>query len=209
MGFLDNSSVTVDAILTKRGRQILSQGGDFQITKFALSDEEVDYTLYDVTHPNGTDSYGAVIENMSLLESTSNRINFRSFLVNESLAGSKITLELSHTGIEAGSNVPISPTTIGTGAGEDYTFTIENMNVVRHVFNSGLRTITGQATTLKAQSISPKATTTVMVVGLISGIVKIVTVAVKESVAGDPPDGSDDKFLEFQDTKNTDTDYQS
>ena len=58
MGFLDNSTVTVDAILTKRGREILSQGGNFNITKFALSDEEVDYTLYDVTHPSGTDSYG-------------------------------------------------------------------------------------------------------------------------------------------------------
>ena len=68
MGFLDNSTVTVDAILTKRGRQILSTGGNFQITKFALSDEEVDYTLFDVTHPNGTNSYGSVIENMNLLE---------------------------------------------------------------------------------------------------------------------------------------------
>ena len=28
MGFLDNSSITVDAILTKRGREILSEGGD-------------------------------------------------------------------------------------------------------------------------------------------------------------------------------------
>ena len=63
MGFLDNSTVTVDAILTKRGRQILSQGGNFNITKFALSDEEIDYTLFDETHPNGTDSYGTVIEN--------------------------------------------------------------------------------------------------------------------------------------------------
>ena len=70
MGFLDNSTITVDAILTKKGREILSTGGNFRITKFALSDEEVDYTLYDTTHPNGTDSYGAVIENMSLLEAT-------------------------------------------------------------------------------------------------------------------------------------------
>ena len=68
MGFLDNSTITVDAILTKRGREILSQGGNFKITKFALSDEEIDYSLYDTTHPNGTDSYGAVIENISLLE---------------------------------------------------------------------------------------------------------------------------------------------
>ena len=207
MGFLDNSSITVDAILTKRGRQILSQGGDFTITKFSLSDEEIDYTLYDVTHPNGTDSYGSVIENMSLLESTSNRTNFRSFLVNHSLAGSSVNLELSQTDIEAGSNVPISPVTIGTGAGEDYTFTIENQNVVRHVFNGGLRTITGQATTLKAQSIEPGATTTVTVVGLISGIVNIVTVAVKAKTGGDPPDGDDKQ--DFEQNKDTDQDYQS
>ena len=31
MGFLDNSSITVDAILTKRGRQILAAGGDLNI----------------------------------------------------------------------------------------------------------------------------------------------------------------------------------
>ena len=54
MGFLDNTSITVDAILTKTGRERLSQG-TFQITKFSLSDEEIDYTLYDTTHPNGTD----------------------------------------------------------------------------------------------------------------------------------------------------------
>ena len=194
MGFLDNSSITVDAILTKRGRQILSQGGDFTITKFALSDEEIDYTLYDVTHPNGTDSYGTVIENMSLLEATSNRTNFRSFLVNQSLAGSSVNLELSHTNIVGGSDVSITPVTIGTGAGEDYTFSIENMNVVVHIFNPGVKTITGQATTLKAQLIDPGATTTVTVVGLISGIVNIVTVAVKTTEASsDPPDGSDSK----------------
>ena len=68
MGFLDNSTTTVDAILTTRGRELLSSGEGLNITKFALSDEEVDYTLFDVTHPNGTDSYGSVIENMNLLD---------------------------------------------------------------------------------------------------------------------------------------------
>ena len=61
MGFLDNSTTTVDAILTTRGRELLSSGEGLNITKFALSDEEVDYTLFDVTHPNGTDSYGGGI----------------------------------------------------------------------------------------------------------------------------------------------------
>ena len=46
MGFLDNSSVTVDAILTKRGRELLAEGRDkFQITQFALADDEVDYEI--------------------------------------------------------------------------------------------------------------------------------------------------------------------
>ena len=48
---------------------MLAQGTEaFNITKFALSDDEVDYNLFDVTHPNGSDSFGKVIENMPLLE---------------------------------------------------------------------------------------------------------------------------------------------
>ena len=43
MGYLDNSSVTVDAILTLKGRELLAQGGNaFNITQFALADDEVD-----------------------------------------------------------------------------------------------------------------------------------------------------------------------
>ena len=69
MGFLNNTTVTVDAILTKKGRELLAQGTEaFNITKFALADDEVDYNLWDVTHPNGSDYYGKVIENMPLLE---------------------------------------------------------------------------------------------------------------------------------------------
>lgn len=69
MGFLNNTTITVDAILTKKGRELLAQGSDtFNITKFALADDEVDYRLWDVTHPNGSDYYGKVIENMPLLE---------------------------------------------------------------------------------------------------------------------------------------------
>ena len=69
MGFLNNTTVTVDAILTKKGRKLLAQGTEaFNITKFALADDEIDYNLWDVTHPNGSDSYGNVIESMPLLE---------------------------------------------------------------------------------------------------------------------------------------------
>ena len=69
MGYLDNSIVTVDAILTKKGRELLAKGdGSFKITQFALSDDEIDYTLYNPDHPNGSSFYGEAIENMPLLE---------------------------------------------------------------------------------------------------------------------------------------------
>ena len=179
MGFLDNSSITVDAILTKRGREILSEGGDLAIVKFALSDEEVDYGLYDVTHPNGTDSYGAVIENMSLLEATPARTNFRSFLVNQSLGGAQVTLDsLNYTSVDTNANIALNPSTIG-GAAENYTFTIENTNIVKFSGSPSSTTTTAASTNLVAQSISTAGTTTVTVIGTTSGIVNVVTISVK------------------------------
>ncbi len=68
MGYLDNSTVTVDAILTNKGRQILANGGQLNITKFALADDEVDYDLWNPAHTLGTNYYGKVIEDMPILE---------------------------------------------------------------------------------------------------------------------------------------------
>ena len=69
MGYLDNSSITVDAILTKKGREVLARGrNEFNITQFALSDDEVDYDLWNTDHPLGTAYYGAAIEAMPITE---------------------------------------------------------------------------------------------------------------------------------------------
>ncbi len=69
MGYLNNQVITVDAILTKKGRELLAKNdGSFQITQFALADDEIDYTLYNPTHPSGSTFYGEAIENMPLLE---------------------------------------------------------------------------------------------------------------------------------------------
>ena len=69
MGYLDNSIITVDAVLTKKGRELLARGdGSFKITQFALADDEIDYSLYDPKHPKGYDFYGEAIENMPVLE---------------------------------------------------------------------------------------------------------------------------------------------
>lgn len=71
MGYLNNSTVTVDAILTKKGRELLARGRSaFAITQFAVADDEVDYGLYDVSHPLGTEYYGWSIEKMPVIEAS-------------------------------------------------------------------------------------------------------------------------------------------
>jgi hypothetical protein len=68
MAYLDNTTVTVDAILTNKGRQLLAAGGRLNIVKFALSDDEIDYDLWNPAHTLGTNYYGKVIEEMPVLE---------------------------------------------------------------------------------------------------------------------------------------------
>ena len=69
MGYLNNQVVTIDAILTTKGRELLAKNdGSFRITQFALADDEIDYTLYNPNHPSGSSFYGEAIENMPLLE---------------------------------------------------------------------------------------------------------------------------------------------
>ena len=91
MGFLNNTTITVDAILTKRGRELLARGNnEFQVTKFALADDEVDYRLWDTSHPNGTNFYGAVIENMPLLEPVTVVLTSPTTLVTKDTGESKL-----------------------------------------------------------------------------------------------------------------------
>ena len=54
MAFLDNSGdIILDAVLTDIGRKRMAQG-NFRITKFSVGDDEIDYGLYNLTHPSGT-----------------------------------------------------------------------------------------------------------------------------------------------------------
>ena len=72
MAFLNNSGdIILDAVLTDLGRKRLSEAnGTFEITQFALGDDEIDYSLYNPAHPLGTDFYGIAIENLPLLEAS-------------------------------------------------------------------------------------------------------------------------------------------
>jgi hypothetical protein len=69
MAILNNNTVTIDAVLTAKGRELLARNdGSFRITQFSLADDEVDYTLYNPQHPSGSAFYGQAIEAMPLIE---------------------------------------------------------------------------------------------------------------------------------------------
>ena len=73
MSYLSSTSVVVDAILTKKGRELLARNdGSFRITQFSLSDDEIDYTLYNPNHPSGSAFYGEAIEAMPILQAYPN-----------------------------------------------------------------------------------------------------------------------------------------
>jgi len=73
MGYLDNTTVEIDAILTKKGKELLSLGAaNFNITQFALADDEIDYRLWNNEHNLGTSYYGEMIENLPIVETTAN-----------------------------------------------------------------------------------------------------------------------------------------
>lgn len=68
MGYLDNSTIVVDAVLTKEGRRLLAEGQGLDIQYFTLSDSGIDYTLWNPDHPSGSAFYGEAIENLPSLE---------------------------------------------------------------------------------------------------------------------------------------------
>ena len=136
MGYLDNKSITVDAILTKRGRELLSRNdGSFQITQFALSDDEIDYSLFNENHPNGTQFSAEAIENMPLIEAIPNGANSMNSKLITLTRGANaipyITTSFPSAGIAIikGEPVTVTPTTFNltsanTSATEEYIFTI-------------------------------------------------------------------------------------
>jgi hypothetical protein len=69
MAYLNNTSVVIDAILTKKGRELLARNdGSFQISQFGLADDEIDYSLYNPAHPSGSAFYGEAIQAMPIIQ---------------------------------------------------------------------------------------------------------------------------------------------
>ena len=151
MGYLDNSIVTVDAILTKKGRELLARGdGSFKITQFALGDDEIDYTLYNPSHPSGSALYGEAIENMPLLEAFPDETQIMKYKLTTLPRGtSKLPiLDLGVTSItlKQGASVAITPQTLNyLGATsifeqEGYTATIADVRTLNTFGGVGINT---------------------------------------------------------------------
>ena len=138
MGYLNNTIVTVDAILTKKGRESLAQGnGSFNITQFALSDDEIDYTLYNPNHPSGSAYYGEAIENMPLLEAFPDETQIMKYKLTTATRGTYIlpfiaSVAGNYSMVQATSQT-VTPTTSRGGSlgnvAETYSFTLSDVRL--------------------------------------------------------------------------------
>lgn len=153
MAILDNTTVTVDAILTKKGRELLARNdGSFQITQFALADDEIDYTLYNPTHPSGSAFYGEAIENMPMLEAFPDEAQIMKYkLVTLPRGTSKlpvISLGYNVISLRQGATLTITPQTLNylgsTSVNESngYTATIADIRLMSTFNGAGVNAST-------------------------------------------------------------------
>jgi len=156
MGYLNNQIITVDAILTKKGRELLAKNdGTFRITQFSLSDDEIDYTLFNPNNPSGSAYYGQAIEGMPLLEAFSDETQIMKYQLTTLPRGTAKMpiLNIGYTNIvlKQGASLAITPQTLNYLGGSQtyetsgYNFTIGDVRTMS-VFNGvGINTNTSTA----------------------------------------------------------------
>jgi hypothetical protein len=152
MAYLNNEYVTVDAVLTTKGRELLARNdGSFRITQFSLSDDEIDYTLYNPSHPSGSAYYGEAIEAMPLLQAfVDNTQDMKYQLVTLPRGTAKLpVLNIGGRGsisLQQGATITFNPTTLnylGTIESVEplgYLTTISNQNLVGSFTGTGVNT---------------------------------------------------------------------
>lgn len=167
MAYLNNTSVVVDAILTDKGRQLLAQNdGSFQITQFSLSDDEVDYTLYNPNHPSGSAFYGEAIENMPIIQAFPESQEIMKYKLITLPRGTAklpvISIGYSTIVLKQGSSISITPQTLNylgatsTFEQSGYVATIGDVRTTS-AFN-GVGINTPQATALNATGVTTVGT---------------------------------------------------
>ena len=184
MGYLNNQVVTIDAILTKKGRELLAKGdGSFSITQFALADDEIDYTMYNPSHPSGSAYAGEAIENMPLLEAFPDETQIMKYKLATLPRGTAkmpiLDLGQSNIVLKQTAEKSITPQTLNYLGGNQvfessgYTFTIsdvrlfssfegtgidtpqsDSLNQTRTTGTSVSKTVIGTSLTLKATGVN-------------------------------------------------------
>ena len=148
MAYLDNTEITVDAILTKNGREKLASGQGLNITKFALGDDEIDYTLYEPAHPKGSAYYDAAIRAIPVTEASPDETQVLKYkLVTLPKGTTKIPkVEFGVPSIsvnQRSGQVSLTPTTSPSGNSQSgYTLVLSNKNAGSLV-GSGIAAGTG------------------------------------------------------------------
>ena len=156
MGYLSNQVVTVDAILTKKGRELLARGdGSFKITQFALADDEIDYTLYNPNHPGGSAFYGEAIESMPLLEAFPDENQIMKYKLTTLPRGTAklpiLDLGFAAIRLKQGASIAITPQTLNylgssnTFEAGGYVATIADARVLNTINGVGINTVDATA----------------------------------------------------------------
>jgi len=196
MGYLNNETITVEATLTKRGRELLASDSGLNITSFALADDEIDYKLYDPEHPGGSQYYDAAIRNMPIFEPLADETQALKYKLVTLPAGTQyipliklgqqsITLDKNYNGVVSISPTtdPVYNTTLGytavlsdkrvgtiTGSGVDGTAAASSALFLGDTSSDQAQTVVGLTFTFRPNSaIDKDRTATLTIIGNESG----------------------------------------
>ncbi len=172
MSYIDNQTVTVDAILTKKGRELLAKNGNLNITSFGLADDEIDYSLFNPNHPNGSAFFDIALRNIPIFEPLSDEtqtMKYKLVTLNQgvtsipviSISQDKIAVARDYTGeiIISPSTNPAYNLTLGytliLGNKNVGVLIVEETNAINSVSNT-IPTFAGDITTTSAQVVVGK-----------------------------------------------------
>tara|TARA_B100001113_G_C21091694_1_gene614616 strand:- start:942 stop:1607 length:666 start_codon:yes stop_codon:yes gene_type:complete len=173
MGYLNNSVITIDAILTTKGRELLAANdGSFRITQFALADDEIDYTLYNPSHPSGSAFYGEAIDGMPLLEAFPEESQIMKYQLATLPRGTAklpvLNLGYSAITLQQGATVAITPQTLNYLGNDQvfetsgYSATIADVRLLSTFEGTGINTAAATAANATAtQTIGTNVSSTV------------------------------------------------
>jgi hypothetical protein len=153
MAILNPTIVTVDAILTTKGRELLARNdGSFQITQFALADDEIDYTLYNPNQPSGSAFYGEAIEAMPIIQAFPEDTQMMRYTLTTLPRGTSrlpvVSLGYNTITLKQGASLTITPQTLNylgatsTFEANGYIATIADIRLLSSFQGTGITTTT-------------------------------------------------------------------